>query len=108
MTVIGLIGSGFLILVWMYGLLRISQQTKTIASPSGSPETEADNTSSEVRNEDEGDGLGLWGRALKPFLPKTSGLFILLLTAVTPLSIATYFLLKPKDGNLMNFGLIQI
>ena len=102
------LGSSALVLVWMFGFRQISQQTKTIASTSGSPETSAENALSEVGDGEKNDGLGLWARAIKPFIKNSSGLLILLMTALAPISIATYFLLNPKDGNLNEFGLIQI
>ncbi len=101
-------GSSTLVLVWMLGLRHISQQTTTIASTSAPPETSVEIALSKAGHGKKDDGAGLWAGAIKPFIKNSSGLLILLITALAPISIATYFLINPKDGNLNEFGLIQI
>ena len=105
------LGSGSLILMWMFGLRRISQQAKVLSSsPADSTEETGEDVLDKTSTDDgAGENLGLWSGAINAFIKNTSGLIILMLTAFTPISIATYFLLNPKDwSNLNNFGLIQI
>ena len=104
------LGSGSLMLMWMFGLGRISQQAKALySSPADSSKESDDDVQDETsKDDDAGEDRGLWSGAIKPFIKNSSGLLILLMTALAPISIATYFLLNPKDGNLNEFGLIQI
>ena len=104
------LGSGSLILMWMFGLRRISQQAKVLSSsPADSSKESGDDVLDETsKDDDAGEDLGLWSGAINAFIKNTSGLNILMLTAFGPISIAAYFLINPEDRELEIFSLVHI
>ena len=95
-----LIGIGALILIWLFGLQSIKTGNlveSTIPTPSES-QTESITTTNTQSHK------GIF----KSFIKTSSGSLILMLSSFGPISIAIYFLINPKDGNLNEFGLIQM
>ena len=94
------IGIGSLILIWLFGL----QSIKTANLDESTISTSAESQSESITATNAQSHKGIF----KSFIKTSCGSLILMLSSFGPIAIAIYFLINPKDGNLNEFGLIQM
>ena len=94
------IGIGSLILIWLFGLQSI--KTANLDESTISTSAESQTESITATNAQSHKGI------FKSFIKTSCGSLILTLSSFGPIAIAIYFLINPKDGNLHEFGLIQM